>query len=548
VIGTPAFMSPEQAAGRLEDVGVPSDVYSLGATLYYVLCGAPPYAKRDIGELLRQVARGEFQPPRQVKPAVPPAMQAICLRAMSLDPAARYASPAALADDVERFLADERVHAWPEPWHVGLRRAVRRRRTLAAVLLALAVVIPIATGVGSWLVARERGQAEILRRTAQIKDETAAEMTDYLRRLFATADPIGLDDPGFRSAKSEETTRRLLDSGALLVREHLGDQPLPRAELLDAMGNAYRNLGDWEQAEALLTEGFELRRAHLGAEEAKTIDSLHSLARLNHDRGTYVEAERLYRQVADWRARRHGPDHLLTAQVKFYQAWMTFHRPLEGPVFDEAQLREAERLLREVLAVRERELPENHTDIAFTLAALAAVKASQVKQEQEAALLVARALEIFRQSETNSEVGILVLVYINAEAARKAGRFDDALVGYHQVMEHSKKYLGPRHPLVLIQVGNLVGTYRAKGDLDTAIRLGYEALEWGRELPLRSAPGMVKVLREFADMVRPRDPNAATELYAEALKYARERPADNADQIAALEALLAELNKAKAPP
>jgi len=145
-IGTPQYMSPEQAAGRLDLLGPASDVYSLGATLYAVLTGRSPCEGKDVEEVLRQVRRGDVTRPRQLKAEVPAALEAICLKAMSLEPEARYGSPRALADDVEHWLADEPVSAWAEPWTVRTRRWLGRHRTVvtataAAVLVAVALVI-----------------------------------------------------------------------------------------------------------------------------------------------------------------------------------------------------------------------------------------------------------------------------------------------------------------------------------------------------------------------------------------------------------------------
>jgi eukaryotic-like serine/threonine-protein kinase len=121
-IGTPAYMSPEQAAGQLERLGPASDVYSLGGTLYTLLTGKPPVDAVDVGEMLRKVQLGEVVPPRQAKPGTPPALEAVCRKAMALRPEDRYDSALALAADVEHWLADEPVVAFRESALARLRR------------------------------------------------------------------------------------------------------------------------------------------------------------------------------------------------------------------------------------------------------------------------------------------------------------------------------------------------------------------------------------------------------------------------------------------
>ena len=142
-LGTPAYMSPEQAGGDLERLGAWSDVYSLGSTLFCLLTGKPPYEGDDVGEILRKVQRGEFEPPRRLDPSIDKALEAICKKAMALKPEDRYSSCRALAEDIERWMADEAVSAWAEPWTRTTLRWLTRHRTGvtgAAVALLAGVV------------------------------------------------------------------------------------------------------------------------------------------------------------------------------------------------------------------------------------------------------------------------------------------------------------------------------------------------------------------------------------------------------------------------
>jgi serine/threonine protein kinase len=161
LLGTPAFMSPEQARGEIDELGPATDIYGLGATLYQLLTGKPSLTKEWVGgrpncstdrvtqsDFLDAVAAGHFPAPRQVKADVPKALEAICLKSMRLDPKDRYGTAKELAADVERWLADEPVIAWREPFGVRARRWLRRHRTLvsaaAAVLLVLGMTVSIA--------------------------------------------------------------------------------------------------------------------------------------------------------------------------------------------------------------------------------------------------------------------------------------------------------------------------------------------------------------------------------------------------------------------
>ena len=167
-LGTPSFMSPEQAEGDLENLGPRSDVYSLGATLYYLLTGRPP-VEGTLGDVLRAVKQGQFPPPRRHDATIDRALEAVCLKAMALEPAARYASPKALAEDVERWMADEPVSAWREPLSRRARRWAKRNRT--AVTAAAVALLAGVVGLSAVLVVQTQAKTEIAQ---ALRRETSA--------------------------------------------------------------------------------------------------------------------------------------------------------------------------------------------------------------------------------------------------------------------------------------------------------------------------------------------------------------------------------------
>jgi serine/threonine-protein kinase len=156
-VGTPAYMSPEQAAGRWDVLGPASDVYGLGAVLYTLLTGRPPIPDDTWPAMQQRIQRGDYPAPRQVNSAAPRPLEAVCRKAMALDPAARYASALDLAADVQRWLADEPVRAWREPRGARLRRWVRKHTRLVTALAAVLAVGMAALG----LVALERERARV---------------------------------------------------------------------------------------------------------------------------------------------------------------------------------------------------------------------------------------------------------------------------------------------------------------------------------------------------------------------------------------------------
>ena len=150
-VGTPQYMSPEQAAGRLDRMGPSTDVFGLGATLYHILTNRPPQSDDSIERILDRVEHGEFPRPREIDPGIPRSLEAVCLKALATRPSDRYPGPRELELDLERWLADEPVSVYSDPLSVRLGRWTRRHRALAMSSIVATFVLVIASIAGTLL-------------------------------------------------------------------------------------------------------------------------------------------------------------------------------------------------------------------------------------------------------------------------------------------------------------------------------------------------------------------------------------------------------------
>src|SRR5262249_52320496 len=172
VLGTPAYMSPEQAAGQGHRVDRRSDVYSLGVVLYELLCGEPPFrGTRDM--ILHQVLHAEAQPPRRLSDKIPRDLETVCLRAMAKVPAGRYATAGELADDVRRWLRGGPIRARPAGRAERLGRWCRRNPAVTALTATLALFLVVAA-VGATAAAFHF--SALAQQEQQAKDEVRREM------------------------------------------------------------------------------------------------------------------------------------------------------------------------------------------------------------------------------------------------------------------------------------------------------------------------------------------------------------------------------------
>jgi serine/threonine-protein kinase len=269
-LGTPRYMSPEQARGDVQALGPATDVYALGATLYSLLTGKPPFEQNNVGEVLKAVQAGTFVPPRRIDPSIDRALEAVCRKAMALEPADRYASVKALADDVERWLADEPVTARHEPARERLRRWGRRHRTFTAA--AAAVLLMSALGLGAVSAVQTKANADLTaantelerqRSRAEDREQLAIDAVERFRD--AVANDAVLKEPALKELRKNLLKEPL--SFFRSLRDRLQADGDTRTESLVKLASAAFNLGqlsaeigDKQDALAAYQESLEIRR------------------------------------------------------------------------------------------------------------------------------------------------------------------------------------------------------------------------------------------------------------------------------------------------
>jgi len=200
-LGTPAYMSPEQATGRLDLLGPASDVYGLGAILFELLTGRPPVEGDSIQDVLRKVTKGEIASPRQVDPSVPKPLDAVCKKALSLRPQDRYASAKDVAAEVERYLADEPVSALPETRLEKAGRWSRRNRQAVRTAAIAGLILLAAAGASGEWYRRDREARRIADAERATKEAAAKAARETETRLRAEQARKDIDEATARAAE-----------------------------------------------------------------------------------------------------------------------------------------------------------------------------------------------------------------------------------------------------------------------------------------------------------------------------------------------------------
>jgi tetratricopeptide (TPR) repeat protein/tRNA A-37 threonylcarbamoyl transferase component Bud32 len=551
-VGTPQYMSPEQAAGALDRLGPASDVYSLGATLYHLLAGRAPFFDPDMSDLLRRVQIGDFPPPRTHAPAVPKALEAICLKAMAVRPEDRYPTPLALAADIEHWLADEPVTALPDGWASRAARWGRRHRAAtqagAITLVSVAVVaVMAAVLINLWrnqadqardqaerslaaetaakLKADEAARKETLAREdaqraearARLDAETARKTSEFLVGMFNATDPIGMGDLGFRApgeSSQNLKARTLLDRGAERIRAELKDRPIVQATLMDTIGEVYRSMALFNQARPLLETALEIRRAQK-ADDAELGDSLNHLAMLDKDTGRFERSERLFREAVAVRARAEdrGGRTAEAAESRFLLAWL---------LAEVGEAEEAEALFRRVIDDRAAAADIDRKVFQAHLG-LAALLLDQARSAEAVPHIIASARNLLGGEKADlaiKAVGLFQAGFV----AEESGQYAIAEYTLRQGLDVTRKALSDVHPYVCFFLYHLARTLESREKFAEAENKYRECLEVAKKTQMIGHPRSFKLVSDYARFLKDRGKAAeGRRIFEEAIVLLHER-------------------------
>ena len=321
-LGTPEYMSPEQAAGRWDVVAQPSDVYGLGAVLYTLLTGKPPLEPGNWPQMQQRIQQGEFPRPRQVNPKVPWAIQAICLKAMAIKPEDRYSSATALGVDVEHWLADEPVTAYSESVAARIRRWGKRHRTLVSAAGVLVFAAVVGLSIGAFLLQRAGVEIDNQRKVAV----TAQRKSEAINR-FLIDDLLKQADPVNNPVGEKLTVRELLDKAAdrLDMQTNLADQPEVEAELREVIGHAYEYLVVNDKAERHFRRAWVIRSSLSNQDAPDTLRVRNRYVRALTTQGPRPDAQAIAREAYADCKRIFGDEHIETAEAMNNLAEVYFH-------------------------------------------------------------------------------------------------------------------------------------------------------------------------------------------------------------------------------
>ena len=496
-IGTPAYMSPEQAGMGGLDIDTRSDIYSLGVLLYELLTGLTPFDAAKLqhcpmDELFRFILETEpprpstrltsLTPPelatvaqsRQTDPTkLPPLLRGdldwIVMKCLEKERARRYETASGLARDLERHLADEPVTARPPGSWYRFEKMVRRNTVAFAAAAAVMLALVLGTAVSTYQAVRarraEREQSGLRRRAETGEKKAQAEAKKSEQEAQFLADILKGAGPSVALGRDTTMLREILDQAARRISHDLTNQPEVQAELRGTLADTYHALGLYPPMATMAREALRLSRSRPDEQTPAIAKSLAQLGDALTHLGQLDEAETVTREALAMRKKLLGAEHPDVS---------TSLNNLGLILRERGRSAEAEMLFRESLTMDRKLLGDEHPKVITGMANLGAALWSQNKFA-EAEVIYRETLGLRRKLSGNEHPDVATSLNNLATVLLSEGKLTEAESVNREALAMDRKFLGNTHPDVAIALNNLANVLTAQGNLAEAQTLEREA-------------------------------------------------------------------------